>query len=533
MRLREQFLRPDALIEPLVNRWYAWSFLLSPATAAMFTCNLHIRVLESFLQDPQLHRRAAKEPLMRGGMFLDYAGDLEPVRALLERTREISAARVDFANGIRELSQLLMIQSASTGLSDLYGKVPIALKGTVELIYDLQHHLSFRLIEPLLYKSSIHDESLQSISLECTNEESRPFALSTPRFAEPGRTSLSIPLSSPLLDLLSAARETAVSSQLEEFLITQVADTRATTSLYSLFTDAAPYIPQDREYRGPGVRIRYFGHATVLVQTAKIAILLDPLISYPATADQPSRFALHDLPMHIDFILLTHAHQDHVSLETLLQIRHRVNTIVVPRCGSGALQDPSLKLMLKSVGFQHIVELDELESLAVCGGQIIGVPFLGEHGDLDIRSKLAYCIRIHERGLLFLADSNGLEPRLYERLVASLGQIDALYIGLECDGAPLSWLYGPLFSRPVPRAVDQSRRLNSSDANAALRIIEAIDPRRVFVYAMGLEPWLNHVSSINYTPQSRPITESTALLEACRRLNRPAERLFLTHEVYL
>jgi hypothetical protein len=34
-------------------------------------------------------------------------------------------------------------------------------------------------------------------------------------------------------------------------------------------------------------------------------------------------------------VLITHNHQDHILFETLLQIRHKVSEIIVPRGGSG------------------------------------------------------------------------------------------------------------------------------------------------------------------------------------------------------
>jgi hypothetical protein len=43
----EVYLKPNALIEPLFNQWYAWSYLLSPASAAMFVANAHLKLMSS------------------------------------------------------------------------------------------------------------------------------------------------------------------------------------------------------------------------------------------------------------------------------------------------------------------------------------------------------------------------------------------------------------------------------------------------------------------------------------------------------
>jgi len=93
------------------------------------------------------------------------------------------------------------------------------------------------------------------------------------------------------------------------------------------------------------------------------------------------------------------------------------------------------------------------------GGTMTGVPFLGEHADLDIRTKLAYLLRTNENTLMFAADSRNLAPEMYRHVHKITGDIDVLFLGMECDGAPLSWVYGPLLTSKLERAMDQSRRL--------------------------------------------------------------------------
>jgi hypothetical protein len=50
---------------------------------------------------------------------------------------------------------------------------------------------------------------------------------------------------------------------------------------------------------------------------------------------------------------------------------------------------------------------------------------------------------------------------------------------------------------------------------------------------MGQEPWLNYLTSIHYTDQSKPIVESNKLVDACRRQNIPSERLYGPKEIPL
>ena len=66
-------------------------------------------------------------------------------------------------------------------MQPLYDEIPDILKGYVELSYDLNNNPSYRIIEPLLYKSRYYDDSAQSLMLSAVTGDDRPFVLSTPR----------------------------------------------------------------------------------------------------------------------------------------------------------------------------------------------------------------------------------------------------------------------------------------------------------------------------------------------------------------
>lgn len=235
----------------------------------------------------------------------------------------------------------------------------------------------------------------------------------------------------------------------------------------------------------------------------------------------------------IDYVVLTHNHQDHVLFETLLQIRHKVKTFIAPTSSGGFLQDPSLKLILNNIGCGNVVELDHMERLDLGIGSITALPFLGEHSDLNVRCKAAYLLRIGNRSILFAADSCNIEPRLYDHLYQEIGDVDAIFLGMECDGAPLSWLYGPLLTKKIERAVDESRRLAGSDFEQAIAIVRRFNSKSTYVYAMGQEPWLGHIMSLKYTEQSRQITESDRLIQECLKHGAVAERLFGEKEMLI
>jgi len=239
----------------------------------------------------------------------------------------------------------------------------------------------------------------------------------------------------------------------------------------TFFTTETPR-PYER-YTGDKVRMRYMGHACILIETKDVSILLDPLVSYYGYQTEVGRFSDVDLPDVIDYVLITHNHQDHILFETLLPIRHKIKNVIVPATTNGALQDPNLKLMFEAIGFDQVKEVKPLETIKFEDCIITGVPFMGEHSDLDIQCKMCHHIRVGEFTMLFAADSCNIEPRLYQHVNRILGDIDVLFLGMECDGAPLSWLYGPLLDEHLPRDKDQSRRLAGSNCKRGMALVEA------------------------------------------------------------
>ena len=523
------YLRPNAVVEPLVNHWYAWPYLIAPATAPMYVANLHMRIMESFVASPQVHMAAVKNPAMLGGPFMNHdASKVDTIRELIARTAAEQAPQLEFADAVVKLSQALSGEASGYSLRPLYDAVPEPLRGYVELVYDTNNAASIRFLEGLLYKSRYYNPSAQSLAVSLVERDDRPFVFSTPRLPEDGQLHVRLPFRDEAVDLLFRMKEQARPlGYAAELLGLSGSETQR---LSGFFTDTAPRPGQ--RYAGDGVRMRYYGHATVLLETRETSVLTDPVVSYQQ-ADGIPRYTLADLPDSIDYVLITHAHQDHCMLETLLHLRHKVRNILVPRNNGSGLPDPSLRLVLEHLGFRNVQELDELATVEIPGGAISTVPFLGEHGDLNIRSKTAYLVELLGKRALFSADSNALEPRVYDQVREIFGDLDALFLGMECEGAPMSWMYGPLLTRPLMRKMDQSRRLDASDAASGMAVVERLKPRHVYIYAMGQEPWLTYVTSIDYNENSKPIVESNLLLESCRQRGIPAERLFGRKEVML
>jgi L-ascorbate metabolism protein UlaG (beta-lactamase superfamily) len=523
------YLKGNVMIEPLFNQWYAWSYLISPSTAPMYVANLHLNLMESFIIAPQVHVSALKNPANLGGPFIDYdASKIPQIKALREKTLKHNPQILAFADAVKSLDKILAEEATGLSLEALYQKIPDALRGYVELVYDLNNHPSIRFIEGLLYHSPYYNEASQSLTLTLAEKDQRSFVFSTPRLDHGTGITLNLPFRhSGLTELFKMKDTPQPVGHVVEAL--GIRDDQA--EVFNTFFTSEP--PRARsEFKGPGVRIRYFGHACILIESEHTSILCDPVISYPC-ASGLERYSFCDLPEQIDYVLITHNHQDHCMFETLLPLRHKIKNVVVPKNNGGSLADPSLKLILQNVGFSQVREIDEMETIPVEGGGITGLPFLGEHADLNIRTKIAYLINLEGNTMICAADSNNIDPHLYRNLQAFVGVVDVFFVGMECDGAPLSWLYGPLLTRPMPRKVDQSRRFDGSNFEKAIDIVERLRPSQVYVYAMGQEPWLTYLTSIQYTDESRPIVESNKLVQECRNRGLTAERLYGHKEIFL
>mgnify|MGYP000303373182 CR=1 FL=1 len=523
------YLKKNIVFEALYNNWYAWSYLISPATGAMYLKNSHLKIMESFINNPMVHAAALKNPSMLGGPFIDLpVTSVDEIKNLQEETKSSSEHLCEFADAIRELNTLLMNEADGMSIEELYPRVPDVLKGYIELVYDVNNYPSFRFIEGLLYESEFFNKDAQSVFMYEAKQDLRTFALSTPRVDFSYGLHLKVPYSDDKIKFLTSLQKEAKS--LEE--IQQTLGLNDTNEILPLLTTKYKEDNPGRNYEGDGVRIRYYGHACVLVETSEVSILVDPLLSYENDSEI-ERFTYSDLPDKIDYLLITHNHQDHILFEHLIRLRDRVKRVIVPRNGNGNLEDPSLRLLFENLGFEDVTEVDELAKIMIPNGEIIGLPFFGEHADLKIRTKMAHLVRVKEKSILLAADSSNVELELYKRLSKTIGDIDIIFLGMESEGAPLSWLYGPIMTQPLERKKDQSRRLNGSDYEAGLGLIKQFNPKSVFVYAMGMEPWAKYILALEYSESSKQLVDSNRLIQSCKDAGINAERMYLKKEIHL
>lgn len=515
------YLKEDVYFEPLFNSWYAWSYLLPPVTAARYMVNTHKRIMMSFVNNYELHISAAKESVVTGGDFLHCTEDqVSDIQSLITEIDTECTDLVQLSNSITKLDEILASHTSGQTIEHLYKSVPDELSGYVELNMDLQHRPSFRLIEPLLYQSKFYKPSLQGLSFGVLSRVAeRPFVLSTPRLPDENHLQLKLDFNAPFVDKIFRAREIPISSEKVDSLFESLSICGG-LDYKDLFTEEKtkyPYTPVDK-----GIKLEYTGHAGFMIETSQVSILIDPVIASRGEDFASDVLSHSQLPPKIDYICLTHNHQDHVNIETLLQLRYKTNKIIVPKNNGGSLADPSIRLLLKQFLFD-VIEVDDLEEIIIPEGKITSIPFLGEHGDLNVRSKTAWLVELQDKKCFFGADSANPDINLYRHMEDLLSDLDVFAIGMECVGAPYTWLYGALHTKMVPKAIKDSRRLDGSDCKQAFSIVNMLKPKRVCIYALGLEPWYKYFMGLEYEEDSKQLIESKQMIESCGGIDISAE----------
>ncbi|HIF57936.1 MAG TPA: MBL fold metallo-hydrolase [Rhodospirillales bacterium] len=328
-------LKTDVVIEPLVERWHAWSHLVSPVTSSLNAKYRHLAVLESFVAAPEVHVAACQNPKLRGGPFVDLpVSDVEAVKRLVESTKLKQGKQMEFGDALRESFRMIMKQADGFSMEPLYEKLLAPVRGYVELTYTMSGYPDLRVNEPLLYLSPAYNPGVQSAAIYRAQGDNRPFAFSTPKIPSPNIFELDTPFDAEVYDYLARLRH--YPQPRSEVLAALKVDSQS-IDLVSGFLTETPLPALKASEKTGKTRWRYFGHACVLVEAPDgTNMLIDPIVAYEGKSEV-ERFVLSDLPERLDYVVLTHNHPDHVCIETLLALRFRVDTVVVPMGGGGLL----------------------------------------------------------------------------------------------------------------------------------------------------------------------------------------------------
>jgi L-ascorbate metabolism protein UlaG (beta-lactamase superfamily) len=525
-------LAQNVCVEPLIARWPAWAHVVAPAIQCLHLVNYQIKTLQSFLANPQLHETSCKNPKLLGGAFVDIpAARVAEVKALLDMMQARLAQNISFGHALTEFQNWLAENAKGESLAQCYARTPEPLRGYVELLYDYYNHPIVRCFESMLYHSKFYDKDLQSLRLfPLESDLSRSYYMSTPRLPDAQAIDWRLPFEDARVDALFALDEEPRSFAEIQTLLGVTTDKE--TALRAMLRESESV--RRAPWTGAEPRVRYFGHACALVEQGGVSILVDPLISTRPEPDRGiERFSFDDLPPRIDYALITHGHHDHFVIETLLRLRRRIATLVVPKNSGVFHGDMSLKLMAERLGFRYVREVESFEEISLPNGRIVAAPFLGEHNDLP-SAKTAYVVEIAGKRVMFAADSNCLDAKMYDHLLARTGPVDTLFVGMECVGAPLTWVYGPILPKRPGHRHSQDRRSNGCDADAALALSRAVRCRRAFVYAVGREPWVRYLLALTPAEDDVYMGEIGKFIETLRgALGVPAELLFGRAEILI
>lgn len=218
--------------------------------------------------------------------------------------------------------------------------------------------------------------------------------------------------------------------------------------------------------RGTSLHATFVNHSTVLLQTAELNILTDPIWSERASPVswagpkrvRPPGIRFQDLPP-IDLVLISHNHYDHMDLSTLLRLKERFDPLFIVGLGNAVL--------LQSEGIDRVKELDWWQPLELTPGTTLnGVP--AQHfshrwmGDRDKRLWMGYVIQSPE-GAIYFAGDTGMGPH-FQQIRERFGpmRLSMLPIGAYQP----RWFMSAVHTSP--REAVQAHRILQSDYSIAI-----------------------------------------------------------------
>src|SRR5438045_9723482 len=98
------YLGPNVQVEPLFDHWYACAYWIPPVTAARNLTERHLKIMDSYINAPQVHANAVRNPKLLGGPFIDYGGKrVDEIKALRDQTKRQRAHLIELSSAIAAL----------------------------------------------------------------------------------------------------------------------------------------------------------------------------------------------------------------------------------------------------------------------------------------------------------------------------------------------------------------------------------------------------------------------------------------------
>ncbi len=238
-----------------------------------------------------------------------------------------------------------------------------------------------------------------------------------------------------------------------------------------------PHVKSDlKQLKGDKPEIVWFGHSSYLMKYSGFTILVDPVFSGNASPftffgnsfQGSDNYYTEDFP-HIDLLLLTHDHYDHLDYNFLKEIKGKVKRVVTP-LGVGAhlkLWGYEEELITELNWEDHIFPADNLKIIAKPSRHFSGRSFA--------RFKTLWSSFILEWGdyRIYIGGDSGYSST-FERIGKEYGKFDLVF--LECGQYNTYWPEIHMF----PEETVQAAR----DLNA-----EVLIPVHWSKFVLSTHPW--------------------------------------------
>ena len=244
-----------------------------------------------------------------------------------------------------------------------------------------------------------------------------------------------------------------------------------------------------------GIKITPIIHASVLIQTAGLNIITDPIWSERASPFSfigPKRvyaptIEINELP-DIDIVLISHNHYDHLDIDTIKKIEAKYHPIFITGIGN--------KNILESAGVGRVIELDWWQKANKLPIYFVPAQHFSGRGLFDRNYTLWGGFVINtDKSKVYFAGDTGYAP-FFQEIFAKFGAMDVAILPIGAF---------------IPRNFMKNMHMNPDDAVKAMLDLKA-------QYAYGIhfdsyerladEPQFMAKSSLKQALELRKIDQS-------------------------
>lgn len=187
------------------------------------------------------------------------------------------------------------------------------------------------------------------------------------------------------------------------------------------------------ELKEKEIAITFINHASFLIQTTNLNILIDPIYSKrpsPSFFFGFKRVRLPGVPFDslpsIDLVLISHNHYDHLDIPTLKRLKKTHNPLFISGLGN--------KKFLNSYGFKKVIELDWWEKYTYqnCAITFLPAQHFSARSPFDRNKTLwgGFMIEILNKKIYHVGDS-GYGPH-FKEIKNKLGSPDISLLPIGC-----------------------------------------------------------------------------------------------------